>query len=342
MSHRHRRVSTIPPSEGRIISVRTPGSGRHLRAGPPMLGPGHTVAGRFRVERRLGAGGMGEVWLGVHNELRLRVAIKTLRADVLANPEVVARFSREAFLLGRIQSDHVARVIDFIADTRLGPVLVTEYVDGPSLQTVLARGNLSVEEAVDLGIDLLSGLRELHRARIVHRDVKPANVLLRRSEGHRLQAVFVDLGVSRMVREEEERDDCLTEITRANRSVGTYEYMAPEQVLSCRDVAPSADLYAVGSILYRAVAGQHPFGELHGTELLKRKLSGAAPALVTGRSDRVALALDALVARALATSPDERYESADEMLIELSHLRDSARRAARASHRPPTPSEPVP
>src|SRR5579859_4717818 len=154
--------------------------------------------------------------------------------------------------------------------------------------------------------------------------------------------VFVDLGVSRMVREEEERDDCLTEITRANRSVGTYEYMAPEQVLSCRDVAPSADLYAVGSILYRAVAGQHPFGELHGTELLKRKLSGAAPALVTGRSDRVALAFEALVARALATSPDERYESADEMLIELSHLRDSARRAARASHRPPTPSEPVP
>jgi serine/threonine-protein kinase len=159
--------------------------------------------------------------------------------------------------------------------------------------------------------------------------VKPANVLLRKIEGGRLQAVFVDLGVSRMVRDEEPHDECLTEITRADRSVGTYEYMAPEQVLSCRDVAPSADLYAVGSILYRAVSGHHPFGELHGGELLKRKLSGQAPALQTGRSDRVALAFEALVARALAMSPDERYESADEMLTELSHLRDSARRAAR-------------
>jgi serine/threonine-protein kinase len=109
--------------------------------------PGALVAGRYRVERRVAGGGMGEVWEGSHCELRLRVALKTLRLDMLGNNEVLARFSREAFLLGRVQSDHVARVFDFVVDPKLGPVLVTEFVEGPSLATLIESKRMSVEEA---------------------------------------------------------------------------------------------------------------------------------------------------------------------------------------------------
>ena len=296
--------------------------------------PGLVVGGRFRVERRVASGAMGEVWAGVHTELRMRVALKTLRKEVIGNHELVARFSREAFLIGRIQSDHVPRVLDFVADPRLGPVLVTEFIEGPSLASILESRRLTVEEGIDLGIDVVSGLRELHRAHIVHRDVKPANILLRDRGGQRPCAVFVDFGVSRLVTEDERDDDGLTEITTADRAVGTVEYMAPEQILSSRSVTEAADLYAVGAILYRAVSGRHVFDGTHGVELMKQKLSGPAPALETGRGDRVATGFAQLVARALASSPCDRYELADEMLADLSLLRDSVRRAARDAKAP--------
>jgi serine/threonine-protein kinase len=328
MSHKGRRRFSGPPSisVGREAFAST--SQSSSRIATPSLGA--TVAGRFRIERRIATGAMGEVWQGVHCELRLRVAIKTLRSDMTSNHEVVARFSREAFLLGRIQSDHVVRVLDFVADRRLGPVLVTEFVDGPSLSAILAARRLTVEEGVDLAIDLASGLRELHRARIVHRDVKPANVLMRALGDDGYRAVFVDLGVSRFVPEGDRSDDCLTEITTADRAVGTVEYMAPEQILSSRNVTAAADLYAVGAILYRAITGQHAFGEMSGVDLMKRKLAGPAPPLVTGRGDPVARGFEELVGRALAASPGDRYEVADEMLADLSLLRDTARRVARA------------
>jgi serine/threonine protein kinase len=302
----------------------------HRRA----LKPGTLVAGRFRVDRRIACGGMGEVWEGEHCELRFRVAIKTLRKDVASDRELSARFAREAFLLGRIQSQHVARVLDFVPDKRLGPILVMEFVEGTSLGELLDSKRLSVEEAIDLGIDIVSGLRELHRARVIHRDVKPANVILRPVEGARHRAVFVDLGVSRLLTDrEEDVQDRITEITTCDRAVGTVEYMAPEQILSSRDVGASADLYAVGAILFRAVTGHHVFGDVRGADLFKCKLSNGAPPLQTGRVDFVAKGFEEVVARSLARAPQDRYEVADEMLAELLHLRDAARRASSGMRR---------
>jgi serine/threonine-protein kinase len=336
MSHKSRRRLSIPPSvSGHQAIDFSAREGREGTSRVPLPFQGMTVAGRYRIERRIAAGAMGEVWLGVHSELRLRVAIKTLRKEMVDNQEIVARFSREAFLLGRIQSDHVVRVLDFVVDRRLGPLLVTEFIDGPSLAKILASRRLTVEEGIDLAIDVLSGLRELHRARIVHRDVKPQNVVMRPLDDRDYRAVFVDLGVSRLVPEADRGDDGLTEITTADRAVGTVEYMAPEQILSSRNVTSGADLYAVGAILYRAVAGEHAFGEVSGVDLMKRKLSTPAPPLRTGRSDRVAKGFEELVARALAASPLERYEVADEMLADASLLRDAARRAARTATTPP-------
>jgi serine/threonine-protein kinase len=291
--------------------------------------PGAVVAQRFCARARIAAGAMGEVWVGDHVQLRLPVALKVLHPEAMAHREIVTRFSREAFLLGQIRSNHVARVYDFIARSRFGPVLVMEFVSGPSLAEVVRSRLFSVEEAVHLGIGLATAVRELHAANVVHRDIKPANVLLRACPDGTFCTVLVDLGVSRMLRREGlDASDQLTEITVADRAVGTAEYMAPEQLVSSRDATPAADLYAIGAVLFRAVTGHNVFGDLSGIDLARLKLDGGAPTLHTGRTDRVARGLEEVVQHALLKSPDDRFESADEMLVELSLLRDAARRAS--------------
>ena len=125
--------------------------------------------------RKVGAGGMGEVWAGEHCDTGARVALKTLLPAAKLDHDIVARFKREAYILDRVRSEHVARVVDFITDDIHGLVLVLEFIDGESLARVLNERSLSVEEAIDLGVDLCRGLCDLHRARIVHRDLKPGH-----------------------------------------------------------------------------------------------------------------------------------------------------------------------
>jgi serine/threonine-protein kinase len=272
---------------------------------------------------------MGEVWAGDHVRLKLKVAMKILRKGAQSNHEIVTRFSREAFLLGQIQTDRVARVYDFFSRGRYAPLLIMEFIEGPSLAQVLSTKRLTVEDAVRLGMDLGNALRELHAAKVVHRDLKPANIMLRPCRDDEYRSVFVDLGVSRLLSDEAvDEDDQLTEITAADRCVGTIEYMAPEQILSSRGATPAVDLYAVGAILFRAVAGHNVFGDLNGIELARKKLSDPAPSLDTGRTDPVAHGFEEVVARALSATPNDRFESADELLTELSYLRDAGRAMA--------------
>ncbi len=278
--------------------------------------PGVLVAGRFRLGRIVGSGGMGEVWAAEDLESGTRVALKRLLPAAAKHHEVVARFKREAFLLGRVKSDYVARVIDFVDDAEFGLVLVMEFIEGPSLAHILEDRTLTVEESVDLAVDLLHALCDLHDAKIVHRDLKPGNIIMRPLPG-RPRAVIVDFGISRLLATEGEE---VTGITRANIALGTVEYMAPEQILSSRDVTPITDLYAVGVILFRAVKGHHAFGDRRGEELARAKLIEEAPQLDTGRNDDVARGLTTLVMRALKKKPAQRYASAKDMLAEALEL----------------------
>lgn len=291
------------------------------------LTPGAVIAGRYRVERKVGAGGMGEVWAGEHRVVGSRVAIKTLLAAAALNHEVVARFKREALILGKIRSDHVARVVDFVADDVYGLVLVMELVDGEPLNRVLQERMLTVEETVELGVDIASALCDLHHAHIVHRDLKPGNIILQTLQGGRLRAVVVDFGVSRlMAGSEPDGEDEVTGITRADMAVGTIEYMAPEQILNSRAVTSASDIYATGAILFRAVAGRHVFGNVASdAELAQKKLMTEAPRLKLQRDDRLALGLIEVVTRALRRKPVDRYQSAEDLLNDLLPLRDLAR-----------------
>jgi serine/threonine-protein kinase len=291
------------------------------------LTPGAVIAGRYRVDHKVGAGGMGEVWAGEHRLVGSRVAIKTLLAAAALNHEVVARFKREAYILGKIRSDHVARVVDFVADDVYGLVLVMELVEGEALNRVLQEKMLTVEETIELGCDIASALCDLHHAHIVHRDLKPGNIILQPQQGERNRAVVVDFGVSRMLSgTEDDEDDEVTGITRADMAVGTIEYMAPEQILNSRAVTSVSDIYATGAILFRAVAGRHTFGNIASdAELAQKKLMTEAPALTLERKDKLAEGLIRVVTRALRRKPVDRFQSAEELLKELLPLRDLAR-----------------
>jgi eukaryotic-like serine/threonine-protein kinase len=291
------------------------------------LSPGAVIAGRYRVERKVGAGGMGEVWAGEHRLVGSRVAIKTLLAAAALNHEVVARFKREAYILGKIRSDHVARVVDFIADDVYGLVLVMELVEGEPLNRVLQEQMLSVEETIELGVDIASALCDLHHAHIVHRDLKPGNIILQTLQGGRHRAVVVDFGVSRLTSDgETDGDDEVTGITRADMAVGTIEYMAPEQILNSRAVTSVSDIYATGAILFRAVAGRHVFGNIASdAELAQKKLMTESPPLMLDRDDKLSDGLIRVVTRALRRKPVDRYQSAEDLLNDLLPLRDLAR-----------------
>jgi serine/threonine protein kinase len=285
--------------------------------------PGLTVAGRYRLLRMVGAGGMGEVWAGDDTQSKRRVALKRLLPAAAKHHEVITRFKREAFFLGKIQSPYVARVIDFLDDDTFGLVIVMEFIEGPSLAHALDERNFSIEEAITVAGDVLRALVDLHGAKIVHRDLKPGNIILAKTPSGVQRAMIVDFGISRLLTSEGDAE--VTGITRANIALGTVEYMAPEQILNSRDVTPVTDLYAVGIILFRAVRGHHAFGERRGEELARAKLVEDAPALDVGRTDAVAIGFYSLVARALKKRPAQRFQSAQEMLIEVERLQSLLR-----------------
>ena len=290
---------------------------------------GAVIAGRYRAEARVGAGGMGAVYSGEHLAVGVKVALKQLLVSAAENHEVVARFRREAVFLGKIRSDHVARVLDFVTDEKYGLVLVMEFIEGDPLSKILGARTLSVEETIDLGADIAAALVDLHRHHIVHRDLKPGNIIWQKLPNGQNRAVIVDFGVSRILSQGEvEEDEEMTGITRADMALGTIEYMAPEQILNSRDVTPASDIYALGAILYRAHAGKHVFGDVYDAELAKKKIWTDPTPLVTGRTDKLARGLEAVVNRALTRSPKKRYAQAEEVLSEMNMLRDLIKAAS--------------
>ena len=286
--------------------------------------PGAMIGGKYRLERKIAEGGMGEVWIGAQVS-GPQVAIKRLLPDAARDPHLVTRFRREALLLGKIESDHVSRVIEQTADPDFGLLLVMEYVEGTSLADLLDKqGTLSVEEVLDIGEGVARAIADLHRASIIHRDVKPENVILRRAPSGERRAVLIDFGLARLLDPAEDqrgKEETLTGITRADMAVGTIPYMAPEQFLNSREVSGAADVYALGTILYRAVSGRNVFGDQDDLAYARQKLSDEAPPLALSRKDRAAESLTTIVMRAVKRRPAERYESIEPMLKDLAEAR---------------------
>ncbi len=222
---------------------------------------GKLILGRYRVERKIGEGGMGEVFLARHTMLSMPVVVKVVRQPHQA---LLARFEREAMTMARVQHVNVVRVLDFGVEEGL-PVLVMEFIDGESMAERLDLMRvLPWPYAFEIAAQVLDGLAAIHAAGIVHRDVKPENIML--GAGRPEIAKILDFGIVR------DNTEGQRKLTATGLTVGTPAYMAPEQ-LAGTEVGPACDIYALATTVWEAIAGRLPFGGE--VEDLSRKLTAA-------------------------------------------------------------------
>ena len=225
---------------------------------------GLAVGGKYEVRRVLGIGGMGVVCEAVHLDLGKKVAIKLIDKTMKESELIVARFRREAFALGQIQSEHIVDVFDVGADARVGLYMVMEHLPGEDLQSRLDRDKrLDLTTCVMIGHQMARGLEKAHAAGVIHRDLKPANVFLTTRDNGSLLVKLLDFGVSKLL-----NDAGGARITGSGSPIGTPLYMSPEQAEGKDDTDGRADIWSLGAVLYEALAGAPPFadrGSYHGT-----------------------------------------------------------------------------
>ena len=224
----------------------------------PELAPvneGDVLDGKYRVERVLGAGGMGVVVAATHVALNQRVALKFLLPAALSEPSVIERFAREARAAVQIQSEHVARVIDVGTLPTGSPYIVMEYLEGGDLEDALEKGGpMPVPQAVGYVLQACEAIAEAHALGIVHRDLKPANLFLARRPGRDAVVKVLDFGISKT-----KQAGASGGLTQTSAVLGSPYYMAPEQMMSSKDVDPRTDIWALGVILYELISGAPPF-----------------------------------------------------------------------------------
>ena len=267
---------------------------------------GNLLNGRFRLEEEVGSGGMSRVYRAFDEKLERWVAIKVLHAAVSADPDQLERFRREARTVARLSHPHITHVIDAGEDGGT-PYIVFEFVDGETLKDRIRRlGRLPVAEAVAYAIEIGRALGAAHALGIVHRDVKPQNVLVD-AEG---RAKVTDFGIARSLEVEG--------LTQPGRVLGTTDYVSPEQALGHR-VTDTSDLYSLGIVLYEMLTGDVPFRADTQVGVAMQHVKEPLPD-VRHRRPEVSASLAAVLERATAKDPRQREGSADELVHDLEQV----------------------
>jgi eukaryotic-like serine/threonine-protein kinase len=264
--------------------------------------------GRYDVDREIGKGGNARIYLARDPDGQ-SVALKVLHPELLVSV-AADRFLREIKLASQLDHPHIARLLDS-GERDWIVYFVMTYVEGPTLREHLARvGRMSIPETVRLADDLLDALDHAHQRGIVHRDVKPDNVVLS-NDG----AVLLDFGIARAV-----AASGSDRLTRSGIAVGTSTYMSPEQITAVQELDRRSDLYSLGCVLFECLAGQAPFTHRNEAVVLQLHLTQPAPDLRSLRPD-VPPEMAAGIARALAKTPDERWQSAAAMREAITGVR---------------------
>ncbi|MDB5219714.1 MAG: serine/threonine protein kinase [Myxococcaceae bacterium] len=279
------------------------------------------LANRYEILGEVARGGCGAVYEARDLHLDRLVAIKILQANGL-DRAAAARFAREARVASSIHHPNVCTVIDSGTVDDGVPFLVMERLYGETLRSYMSRGRLDADEAIELSVQMLSGLDAAHALNIVHRDMKPENVFIVRPHGHLPLVKLLDFGMCRRKAEQPLDDSTLT---RVGTVVGTPEYMAPEQASGRREFDLRIDLYAVGVMLYEGLTGTRAFPGANARAVLVSVLTKALPS-VRLTCPEIPVALDRIVARAVERDPRARYGSAAEFQHDLLHARTALRR----------------
>ena len=268
--------------------------------------------GHYRILERIGSGGMGVVYRGHDSHLDRQVAIKLLHPGAIADSNSHRRFLNEAHALSKLNHPNIATVFDFRThDGR--DFLVMEYIEGITLNQTLLDGSLAEKDVVALGTQLAEGLAAAHDHSIVHRDLKPGN--LRVTPDGRLKILDFGLAKLRMGSCSSPASETITE---SQVIAGTLAYMAPEQVLG-GEIDARTDIHAAGTVLYQMVTGIPPFTALDRSELMNEVLRSSPPP-VNSRNPRVSPELVRIIGKCLERDPDNRYQSARELAIDLRRL----------------------
>jgi serine/threonine-protein kinase len=263
--------------------------------------------GSWILERELGHGGMGSVYEARHATLRTRAAVKMLSPGLESEDSFRQRFHREAELQAQLRHPNVARVLDYLEDAGRW-FLVIEYVDGGSLADRLASGNkVARQQTMAWARQALAGLAHAHQMGIVHRDVKPANLLI----GANGELVVMDFGIA--------RSDSAPGLTATGVTVGTPYYMSPEQIVSPDRVDRRSDIYSLGIVLYELLAGRKPFDSDSQFAILQAQVSEPPPPL-RSIDPSIPPELESFVMRALAKSAGDRYQDCESMMRELDRV----------------------
>jgi TolB-like protein/predicted Ser/Thr protein kinase len=278
----------------------------------------------YRVIERLGAGGMGEVFLAEDTRLGRQVALKFLTSADAQDPEARARLIREARAASVLRSPNVAVTYDLV-EHGSDLFIAMEYVEGELLSERVARGPMPVPESLEIAMQVADALDEAHAQGIVHRDIKSANVMLTK----RQLVKVLDFGLAKFLRPAPGTDDATIGMTIPGVVLGTLNYMAPEQ-LRGGEVDHRADLFAVGAVLYEMLAGRPPFQADTMADSANRILNQEPEALARFNY-AVPADVDAVVRKALAKDPDYRYQSARELYVDLHHARERIMRESTAS-----------
>jgi eukaryotic-like serine/threonine-protein kinase len=282
------------------------GRGAHSSPSQPLqfvLTPGMLVAVRYEILEVLGEGGMGAVYKARDRELGRVVALKVIRPELAVNPDILQRFKQEILLSSKVTHRNVVRIYD-LGEAEGFKFITMEYVDGKDLRHALKqRGRLGVDEALDIIVQVFSGLAAAHREGIIHRDLKPGNIMQDASG----RVVIMDFGLARSVVSDG--------MTRTGMMVGTMEYMSPEQA-HAKELDARSDIFTVGLIFYELLTGKMPYeAESAVASLLKRTHERAVP--VSSHDSAIPRPLSSIVAKCLEPDPMLRYQNTVEVLADL-------------------------
>ncbi len=291
--------------------------------------PQGTTFGKYSIDRYIGGGAMGDVYLVFDKDLNRRAALKVPKFTVEDNSELLKRFEREARNAARVRHPNICAVFDSGHEGDY-PYLVTEFIDGEPLANVVQKsGPMDLREAAGIVLKLANAMSEAHHAGIIHRDLKTANVMMNR----RNEPIITDFGLARADSDEG--------LTASGTTLGTTHYMSPEQLLADQNLmGPRADIYSVGVIFFELITGRRPY---EGTPFVvtKEVLSQNPPPLPSQFRADVPKALDAICVKAIAKNLMNRYSSMKELATDIEHFLNADPSLSQTSGEKTTSAQPV-